>query len=217
MDILSWHIQNLISSSGVIQFLYSKTQLIHGKTPQQDSTARSLVVIYSVGRLLQFMECKLHIWVRLSTTQFVGSLNMQIAANFLLLDMQLLQICLITPTIYLHACKELKSFEKMAEALKKLDEQLICSICFDTYTDPKLLQCLHVYCQCCLESLVIRKQPVPVSYQTCRQETLIPEAGLAGLQSAFHINHFLEIRNSFRSDSASKEPGVTMHEHQFSK
>ena len=121
MDILSWHIQNLISSSGVIQFLYSKTQLIHGKTPQQDSTARSLVVIYSVGRLLQFMECKLHIWVRLSTTQFVGSLNMQIAANFLLLDMQLLQICLITPTIYLHACKELKSFEKMAEALKKLD------------------------------------------------------------------------------------------------
>ncbi len=33
----------------------------------------------------------------------------------------------------------------MAEkAIKKLDEQLNCSICFDTYTDPKLLQCFHI-------------------------------------------------------------------------
>ena len=36
------------------------------------------------------------------------------------------------------------------EAIKKLEEQLNCSICLDTFTDPKLLQCFHVYCRKCL-------------------------------------------------------------------
>ena len=36
------------------------------------------------------------------------------------------------------------------EALKKLEEQLNCPICLDTYTDPKLLQCNHVFCRKCL-------------------------------------------------------------------
>lgn len=83
------------------------------------------------------------------------------------------------------------------EALKKLDEQLNCSICFDLYTDPKLLQCFHIFCQHCLEPLVVRDQqdlPCP----TCRQFTPIGGEGVAGLQSAFHINHLLEIRKSFQ-------------------
>lgn len=69
----------------------------------------------------------------------------------------------------------------MAEvALKKLEEQLQCSICLETYTDPKLLQCNHVYCQKCLVKLVIRDQqgqlslPCPI----CRQATPVPASGV---------------------------------------
>ena len=36
------------------------------------------------------------------------------------------------------------------KALKKVEDRLSCSICLDTYTDPKLLQCFHEYCQKCL-------------------------------------------------------------------
>ena len=90
---------------------------------------------------------------------------------------------------------------QMAEqALKRLEEQLNCSICLDTFTDPKLLQCFHVYCQQCLVPLGVRDQQGQLSLTcpTCRQVTPIPSRGVAGLQSAFHINHLLEIQDSVK-------------------
>ena len=90
---------------------------------------------------------------------------------------------------------------KMAEqAFKRLEEQLNCSICLDTFTDPKLLQCFHVYCQQCLVPLGVRDQQGQLSLTcpTCRQVTPIPPSGVAGLQSAFHINHLLEIQDSVK-------------------
>ena len=86
------------------------------------------------------------------------------------------------------------------EALKKLEEQLNCSICLDTYTNPKLLQCFHVYCQQCLVPLVDRDQQgqLGLSCPICRQVTPVPNRGVADLQSAFHINHLLELQDSFQ-------------------
>ena len=92
---------------------------------------------------------------------------------------------------------------KMAEeGLKRVEEQLNCSICLDTYTDPKILQCFHVFCRQCLVPLGVRDQQGQLSLTcpTCRQATHIPARGVAGLQSAFHINNLLEILE----DSARK-------------
>ena len=85
--------------------------------------------------------------------------------------------------------------------LKKLEEHveehLNCSICLDTYTEPKMLQCFHVYCQRCLVPLIVRDQQgtLGLACPTCRQVTSIPDRGVAGLQSAFHINRLLEIQD----------------------
>ena len=86
------------------------------------------------------------------------------------------------------------------EALKKLEEGLSCSICLDTYTDPKLLQCNHVYCRQCLVPLVDRDQlgKLGIACPTCRQVTPVPDSGVRGLQSAFHIKHFLDVQASFQ-------------------
>ena len=86
------------------------------------------------------------------------------------------------------------------EVLKKLEEGLNCSICLDTYTDPKLLQCFHTYCRKCLVPLVDRNQQgqLGLTCPICRQVTPIPERGVAGLQPAFHINHLLEIQDSVK-------------------
>ena len=97
------------------------------------------------------------------------------------------------------------------EALKKLEEQLNCSICLDTYTNPKLLQCFHVYCQQCLVPLVDRDQrgQLGLTCPICRQVTPVPNRGVAGLQSAFHINHLLELQDSFQKlDTAALEGAV---------
>ena len=84
----------------------------------------------------------------------------------------------------------------MAErTLQKVEEQLNCSVCLDTYANPKLLQCSHVYCKECLVHLVVRDQrgKLSLTCPTCRHTTPIPDAGVSALQSAFHINHLLEI------------------------
>ena len=86
------------------------------------------------------------------------------------------------------------------EVLKKLEEGLNCSICLHAYTDPKLLQCFHTYCQKCLVPLVDRDQQgqLGLTCPICRQVTPIPDRGVAGLQPAFHINHLLEIKDSVK-------------------
>ena len=88
------------------------------------------------------------------------------------------------------------------EGLKRVEEQLNCSICLDTYTDPKILQCFHVFCRQCLVPLGVRDQQGQLSLTcpTCRQAAPIPARGVAGLQSAFTINNLLEILE----DSVSK-------------
>ncbi len=98
------------------------------------------------------------------------------------------------------------------EAFKKLDEQLNCSICFDTYTDPKLLQCFHTYCTKCLIPLVRDSQgQLTLTCPACRQVTPIPPNGVRGLQSAFQINEFIEIRDDLKKAKdpiPSQEPGI---------
>ena len=102
--------------------------------------------------------------------------------------------------------------EKVFKELEKqVEEQLNCSICLDTYTDPKQLKCFHVYCQQCLVPLVVRDQQgkLGLTCPTCRQVTPIPDRGVAGLQSVapFQINRLLEIQDSVKK---LKNPSVTL-------
>ena len=89
----------------------------------------------------------------------------------------------------------------MAEAtIKKVEDQLSCPVCLDTYTDPKQLQCHHIYCQKCLGRLVVQDQqgqPI-LTCPNCRQVTPVPANGVAGLPAAFVINNLLELRDTLK-------------------
>ena len=84
------------------------------------------------------------------------------------------------------------------DTLQKLQDQLQCTICLDTYTDPKVLHCDHVYCRECLRQLLLRNMSGDHSLTcpSCRQVTPVPENGVQGLKPAFQINSFLEIKKS---------------------
>ena len=41
--------------------------------------------------------------------------------------------------------------EKLEELLMNLKKQVTCSICLDTFTEPKILSCHHTFCCECLE------------------------------------------------------------------
>ncbi|CAI8036605.1 Tripartite motif-containing protein 2, partial [Geodia barretti] len=40
------------------------------------------------------------------------------------------------------------------QVLEKLSNQLSCSVCLEEYRRPRVLPCLHVFCEACLEKLV---------------------------------------------------------------
>ncbi len=83
------------------------------------------------------------------------------------------------------------------EALKKLNAQLECSLCLDTFKQPKLLPCFHVFCKSpCLEKLVT-KDGCSLTCPTCRHIVPLSERGVDGLQSDFHIDHLFEIQDAF--------------------
>ena len=92
--------------------------------------------------------------------------------------------------------------EMAGKALKRVEDQLNCSVCLDIYTDPKLLQCLHVFCQTCLVRLVFRDEhgQLVLSCPNCRQVTPVPANGVAGLQPAFHIIPILEMAEDLRRE-----------------
>ena len=96
----------------------------------------------------------------------------------------------------------------MAEkTLKNLEDQLNCAICLDTYTEPKVLQCHHVYCRKCLVRLVVRDEQgqLILTCPKCRQDTPVPSDGVGGLQSAFEVNHILEIIDEYKKSKVSIE------------
>ena len=74
------------------------------------------------------------------------------------------------------------------QALRKLEDQLTCGICLDFYTEPKLLQCFHVFCKQCLERLVVRDpHELSLHCPTGHRSTLLPPTVVAVLQTAFYL------------------------------
>ena len=100
----------------------------------------------------------------------------------------------------------------MAEkALQKLADQLTCPICLDNYTNPRVLPCLHVFCEHCLGRLVLRDaENLTTTCPNCRQETRLPREGVAGLPPAFYINHLFEVRDTLQKVIDPNKPRCEM-------
>ena len=105
----------------------------------------------------------------------------------------------------------------MAEAaLKKLEDQLKCPVCLDSYTNPKQLQCNHICCQKCIGGLVVQNQQgqLVLICPNCRQVTPVPANGVVDLPVAFHINNLLELRDTLEEQKKAKEGVLYCADHQ---
>ena len=90
-----------------------------------------------------------------------------------------------------------KTANAAKKAMEKLSAQLSCSVCLKEYSRPRVLPCLHVFCEACLEKMVgtqhdKRRAPCP----NCPKPVTLPEGGVSSLPSAFYIHHLLEVKEA---------------------
>ncbi|XP_053274820.1 tripartite motif-containing protein 2 isoform X1 [Pleuronectes platessa] len=88
--------------------------------------------------------------------------------------------------------------------VRQIDKQfLICSICLDRYVNPKVLPCLHTFCERCLQNY-IPAHSLTLSCPVCRQTSILPEKGVAALQNNFFITNLMDV--------LQREPGSCSQE-----
>ncbi|XP_022243713.1 tripartite motif-containing protein 2-like isoform X1 [Limulus polyphemus] len=77
--------------------------------------------------------------------------------------------------------------------VRQIDSQFLkCGICLNKYTNPKVLPCLHTFCEACLLNY-IPAESLTLTCPVCRQQSILPEQGIRGLQNNFFILKMMEI------------------------
>ncbi|XP_038057347.1 E3 ubiquitin-protein ligase TRIM56-like [Patiria miniata] len=73
--------------------------------------------------------------------------------------------------------------------LEKISQgHLECPICCDRFNQPKILNCLHSFCEDCLEKMVAgHPGKTEIMCPVCRQQTVLPEKGIAGILNNFSL------------------------------
>ncbi|XP_077402436.1 tripartite motif-containing protein 3-like isoform X3 [Vanacampus margaritifer] len=86
-----------------------------------------------------------------------------------------------------------ESGETASPVVRQIDKQfLVCSICLDRYRNPKVLPCLHTFCESCLQNY-IPPESLTLSCPVCRQTSILPEKGVCALQNNFFITNLMEV------------------------
>ena len=82
----------------------------------------------------------------------------------------------------------------LAETLELLEKQVQCSICLETYRDPKALACLHAYCRRCIQQLLLRQQQdQELECPQCRSIVSVADNDPSYLPTVFFINRLIEV------------------------
>ena len=70
----------------------------------------------------------------------------------------------------------------------------ICGVCSKPYNDPRILPCLHSFCQQCLRNEIEKSGSQQVfKCPTCERSTSIPEGGASGLPQNLHLGFEVEV------------------------
>ena len=72
--------------------------------------------------------------------------------------------------------------ETAEQAIKKVSDQLVCSVCQEEYSRPRVLPCLHVFCESCLEKLVEMQRFL---CPNCRRSATLPGSSVSSFPHAF--------------------------------
>lgn len=96
---------------------------------------------------------------------------------------------------------------KEASIMKNLEDITECCICCETFTDPRILPCIHTFCFECLRKtgLQMKKRPghvMPCPF--CKEEFAIPQKGWDHIKKNFFMIKLIEMTTAAKSSDQSR-------------
>ena len=79
------------------------------------------------------------------------------------------------------------------QVIEQINEQLLCAICLQRLSSPKLLKCMHTFCCQCLHRIINNDPNQFLTCPTCRELTELPKNGIEALKSNFFVNQLLDL------------------------
>ena len=82
----------------------------------------------------------------------------------------------------------------------------ICGVCSKPYNDPRILPCLHSFCQQCLRQEIEKSGSQQVfKCPTCERNTSIPVGGASGLPQNLHLGFEVEVAGYMSKIASNSE------------
>src|SRR6218665_2016485 len=93
--------------------------------------------------------------------------------------------------------------------LTQLTDMTECCICLKTFTDPRMLPCIHTFCFQCLKELVDKSDKKPgdeIQCPMCRKEFTLSSDGVQGIQKNFFMAGMIAARNALNQSKLGDIP-----------
>ncbi|XP_041361141.1 uncharacterized protein LOC121377275 [Gigantopelta aegis] len=79
------------------------------------------------------------------------------------------------------------------DADSEMERQLSCAICFELYTDPMLLPCLHSLCRNCVRAMTKDGTESVFKCPECQQDVCLEDKGISTLKRNFPMSNMVAI------------------------
>ncbi|XP_071832055.1 uncharacterized protein [Apostichopus japonicus] len=89
------------------------------------------------------------------------------------------------------------------ELVKSVADELNCSICMNRFRVPKMLDCIHTFCESCLEGYVKKLNGKKLTCPMCRKTCSLP-AGVKGLQTNIYLVNMCDKIDLYEKLKSSK-------------
>ncbi len=109
------------------------------------------------------------------------------------------------------SCRKMAEGGGRKDVVEPLMDMLTCSLCLETFTNPRALPCLHTFCLQCLKQFVSTSgNSRTLKCPLCNELHPIPADGVEGFRQDFRIKNLVELQGKKKASPGLPSPDSSL-------